>query len=214
MFADGYTPDEVKTLSPLPLNIRNGLYAVAFFAILSLVTAIGLFGFITFRLIKLKLQRDEDVGINQFVLLIYNLLLADIQQSLAFALSANWISQDAIVVGTGQCWAQGWFVSTGDVAGGLWTLAIAIHTGMAILFGYKLPNKAFCAFVVAIWTFVFVLAIIPPILYPKDVYVRSGVWVSYRYAKKAWKGKTDRAGSAGLMQSTRSFVCGATTYGF
>ncbi len=37
---------------------------------------------------------------NQFLVLIYNLLFADIQQALAFLLNVTWLSKDAVAVGT------------------------------------------------------------------------------------------------------------------
>jgi len=70
---------------------------------------------------------------NQFVILFYNLLLADMHQSLSFFLNAVWVGGDGIDVGTNTCWMQGWFVSNGDLAcvrlfgvvvallGGFWT---------------------------------------------------------------------------------------------
>jgi hypothetical protein len=45
---------------------------------------------------------------NQFVVLIYNLVLADIQQSVGFLLNLEWLAGNAITVGTKTCWAQAW----------------------------------------------------------------------------------------------------------
>lgn len=41
---------------------------------------------------------------NQFLVLIYNLLLADIHQSSAFLLNASWANKNAILVRTKVCW--------------------------------------------------------------------------------------------------------------
>jgi hypothetical protein len=53
---------------------------------------------------------------NQFLVLVVNLLLADIKQATAFALNLSWIHRNYIDANTRICWAQGWFVSVGDLA--------------------------------------------------------------------------------------------------
>jgi hypothetical protein len=93
-----------QTLSPLPRSLSVGLIPVAVFGILSFVAATGLLFLLTFRMIKWNRKSRQ---INQFIVLIYNLLLADLQQSLAFLLNAQWLAQDGIQVGTTTCWAQG-----------------------------------------------------------------------------------------------------------
>ena len=104
------------TLDPLPPVLRHGLIAVAFFGILSLICSVSLFTFLTYRLCVWHHKGLLKDGANQFLLLIYNLIFADIQQAMAFALTSVYISQDKIEVGTTTCWANGWFVSTGDLA--------------------------------------------------------------------------------------------------
>jgi hypothetical protein len=100
------------TLSPLTDDLSRGLIPVAVFGVLSFSAASCLFLLLTFRIIKWSIKSRH---INQFVILIWNLLLADIQQSMAFLLNAKWLMEDRIHVGTTACWAQGWFVSTGDL---------------------------------------------------------------------------------------------------
>jgi hypothetical protein len=93
-----------QTLSPLPRSLSVGLIPVAVFGILSFVAATGLLFLLTFRMIQWNRKSRQ---VNQFIILIYNLLLADLQQSLAFLLNAQWLVQDGIQVGTSTCWAQG-----------------------------------------------------------------------------------------------------------
>ncbi|KAJ9138420.1 G protein-coupled glucose receptor regulating Gpa2-domain-containing protein [Pleurostoma richardsiae] len=96
---------------------------------------------------------------NQFVILIYNLFLADIQQSMAFLLNTVWVSQNSIEVGTTTCWAQGWFVSTGDLSSSMFITAIATHTYMTVAKGYKPPQWALYTAIVLIWAFVYVVSL-------------------------------------------------------
>lgn len=119
---------------------------------------------------------------NQFLVLIYNLLFADIQQALAFLLNVTWLSKDAVAVGTSQCWAQGWFVSTGDLASSVFISAIAAHTYLGVIKGYRLSNWAFYSVILCLWAFIYGLAILGVIITDngKDtggLYVRAGAWV-------------------------------------
>jgi len=104
------------TLVGLPQVLSRGLVAVSFFGLLSFICSSVLFLFLTWKIVSWRLKSGGDVPINQFLFLIYNLLFADIQQALAFLLNISHLRQDAIVVGDTTCWAQGWFVSTGDLA--------------------------------------------------------------------------------------------------
>ncbi|KAH8894121.1 hypothetical protein GQ53DRAFT_839786 [Thozetella sp. PMI_491] len=97
---------------------------------------------------------------NQFLVLIYNLLIADIHQSMAFLLNAVWVSKDAIEVGTMTCKAQGWFVSTGDLASSCFILLIAIHTYLTVVWKHKPPQWALYTAVAGAWIFDYAMATI------------------------------------------------------
>ena len=93
------------TLAPLTEELSKGLIPVAFFGILSFSAASVLFLLLTYRIIRWNVRARH---INQFVVLIWNLLLADIQQSMAFLLNAKWLVENKIHVESSACWAQGW----------------------------------------------------------------------------------------------------------
>jgi hypothetical protein len=93
------------TLSPLPAGLRTGLYAVATLGFLSFFASLSLLILLTWRIASWTKKTKAP---NQFVILIYNLVLADFQQSLAFLLNARWLVEDGVMVGTSTCWAQGW----------------------------------------------------------------------------------------------------------
>lgn len=120
---------------------------------------------------------------NQFLVLIYNLLFADIQQALAFLLNVTWISRNAVEAGTSVCWAQGWFVSTGDLASSVFITAIALHTYLGVIRGYRVPTWIFYAVIGSLWIFVYGTAILGVIITENGredggLYVRAGAWVS------------------------------------
>lgn len=161
------------SLSPLPSELYRGLTAVSVFALLSFICAVLLFLRLCYRLVS---SRRTKLHRNQFLILIINLLFSDIEQSVAFWLNIEWLRLDAIHVGTGTCWAQGLFVSIGDLSSGVFTLFIAIHTFVDIVFEYQMSYKAFLVAVVSCHTFVIACAMITIGLHPHDIYVRAGAW--------------------------------------
>ncbi|KAF3356959.1 hypothetical protein VDGD_04720 [Verticillium dahliae] len=125
-----------------------------------------------------RLRRDPP---NQFLVLILNLLFADIQQALAFLLNAAWLRKDAIRAGTSMCWAQGWFVSTGDLASSVFIFLIAMHTYLGVVRGHRMAMWAFYTTIIGGWAFTYLTAIIGVIITNNGasvggLYVRAGAW--------------------------------------
>ncbi|KAI0974009.1 hypothetical protein F4678DRAFT_394454 [Xylaria arbuscula] len=98
---------------------------------------------------------------NQFMVLFLNLLIADIHQAIAFILSTTWVVQDRVAVGTGTCFAQGLFVSLGDLASSLFMSAIAIHTFFSIVYKYRPPHKTLYICIVLVWAFIYLISFLP-----------------------------------------------------
>lgn len=122
---------------------------------------------------------------NQFLILILNLFLADTQQALAFLLSLDWIARDGVASGTSTCWAQGWFISTGDLASSIFITGIAAHTYLGVVRGYRLPSWAFYWAVGSMWGFVFIVNFLAVLMTDNGrgaggLFVRAGAWVSLR----------------------------------
>jgi len=166
-----------QTLSPLPDVLSHGLVAVSTFGLLSFFCSTTLFFYLTYKILSWKRKSRNGAPLNQFLFLIYNLLFADIQQALAFLLNITHLRSNAILVGRPTCFAQGWFVSTGDLASSIFICAIAIHTWMGVVKEYRLPTPAFYCCIGALWTFVYLMAAIGPIIHGHDFYVRASAWV-------------------------------------
>ncbi|KAK1993857.1 hypothetical protein LX36DRAFT_615190 [Colletotrichum falcatum] len=118
---------------------------------------------------------------NQFLVLIFNLLLADIQQALAFLLNVEWLKRNAIEVGSDTCWTQGWFVSTGDLASSVFITGIAIHTYVSIVSKKKIPTWIFHTAIAMMWVFVYGTGVLAVIVTgsgkdEEGLYVRAGAW--------------------------------------
>lgn len=181
---------------------------------MSMVSVTTLLVFIMQRMISWRKHYKQYVGYNQYVILIYNLLLADLQQSIAFSISFHWLRIDKIVPSTEACFAQAWFLQIGDVSSGFFVLAIAIHTWLGVVKGYKMPYKWFVVSILAIWSFALLLTILGPAMHGTHYFGRASGWVSCA----SGLGDVSRAkltcGSAGCRTRIRENASGYTTSGF
>lgn len=91
---------------------------------------------------------------NQFLVLLFNLLIADLFQAAAFLLNAVWLGIDAIQVGSAPCFFQGWLMSNGDLSSSCFISAIAVHTYLTVVWKYKPPQWALYLTIIGIWIFV------------------------------------------------------------
>lgn len=174
-----------NTLDPLPSKLFRGLIAVSFFGLLSLITTACLFLFLTYRLYSWYMQCRLRRGANQFFVLVYNLVIADMQQAMAFALTTTYLAQNKIEVGTRTCYANGFFVSVGDLASGVFILNIGLHTFVTIVKGRTISDRVFYSWIAASWTFVYLMGILTVSLH-EEPYVRAGAWcwINRKYDKE------------------------------
>lgn len=166
------------SLDPLPQDVRNGMIAMGTLGLVSTISTLSLLVFITYRMINWRKYYERPIATNQIFVLIYNLLLADLQQALSFLLAWNWIAQGKLVGPSAACFAQGWLIQIGDLSSGLWVLAIAVHTFINLVGQKQIPMATFVVVVVAIWIFALILTAIGPILNGIGFFVPAGAWVS------------------------------------
>ncbi|TLD23183.1 hypothetical protein PspLS_07049 [Pyricularia sp. CBS 133598] len=107
----------------------------------------------------LFLKRLRTEPPNQFLVLVYNLLLADVQQSLAFMLGIHWVAQGSVDRQSRICWAQGWFLSIGDLGSSLMITAIAFHTYLGVVRNYRPATWVFYVGLVAMWLITYLFAV-------------------------------------------------------
>jgi hypothetical protein len=180
--ARGHQALSQNTMDPLTPVYRIGLIPVGVFAIMSLLSVIVLLAFITHRLILWRRFYKEYVGYNQYIILIYNLLLADLQQAISFAMSFHWLRINSIQGSTMPCFVQAWFLNLGDVSSGFFVLAIAIHTWLGVVRGYKMTYPWFITSILFIWLFALVLTVLGPAMYHERFFARAGGWVGSLFA--------------------------------
>jgi hypothetical protein len=120
---------------------------------------------------------------NQILVLLYNLFIADIHQAGAFLINGVWVGRDTLQVGSPACFMQGWLISTGDLAGGLFLSAIAIHTYVTVVWNHKPPQWAVYTGVIGIWVFTYLMPVLGIATTQNGkaqggFFVRAGAWVS------------------------------------
>ncbi|KAL7755728.1 hypothetical protein ACKLNR_014255 [Fusarium oxysporum f. sp. zingiberi] len=118
---------------------------------------------------------------NQFLVLIINLLLADMHQGVAFFLNAEWLRRDSIVVDAATCYTQGLFVSLGDLASSMFITAIAIHTYLSVVSHRRIPPVILYLAIAAVWVFIYAISFIPIAATSNGAehggfFVRAGTW--------------------------------------
>lgn len=200
------------TMDPLTPTYRAGMIPLAVCALMSLFSVAALLGFITQRMISWRRHYRKYVGYNQYVILIFNLLIADLQQSISFSISFHWLRINKIVAPTGACFIQAWFLQIGDVASGFFVLAIAIHTWLGVVRGYKLPYVWFVVAILSIWFFALFLTVLGPAMHQERYFARAAAWVGYQYHKQQNMRKLT-SNSAGSRASSKWNDCGFTTSG-
>ncbi|KAL5334008.1 G protein-coupled glucose receptor regulating Gpa2-domain-containing protein [Aspergillus crustosus] len=162
-----------RQIEILDSGTKAGFIAMGVCGILSFITTFALLLFLTHRFIFWKRYYKRPLLHNQYVVLIYNLLLADIQQATGFLICLHWVGKGSVYYPSAACVLQGWWIQTADPGSGLFVGAIAIHTTAVVLRGRQLPYPAFVACVVGLWAFIIALGIIPVILYRSDAFVVS-----------------------------------------
>lgn len=90
---------------------------------------------------------------NPFPILVYNLLLADMLEALAYVLSIDWVIQDGIFAPSSTCWVQGWLGSISNLAASLFLSAISVNTFLTIVMGYKMRRWILYILLSGIWLF-------------------------------------------------------------
>lgn len=167
---------EPYSIIPLPEGLKHGLIPVGVLAVISVLSTVSLISFILYRLFFWQHHYRTFLGYNQYVILVLNLLLADLQQSAAFVISFHWLHKNAILAPHPACFAQGWLLHSGDVGSGLFVFAIAAHTFYTAVYGRRVGNKPFALGIIGIWIFAYFLTGVGVGVYGQQYFVRAGAW--------------------------------------
>ncbi|KAF1834157.1 hypothetical protein BDW02DRAFT_347409 [Decorospora gaudefroyi] len=157
----------------LPAFIHPWLRAVVAMGFISFVASVSLLVVLTYKLVSWQIRSKRS---NQFIILIFNLLWADLQQALSFLLNVEWLRLGSVEVSNPICFAQGWLVSTGDLGSGVWCFAIGLHTFASVILDFRLRPRYFYLTIALLWVFILGVSSIGVGLHGDSIYVRSGVW--------------------------------------
>ena len=157
----------------LPPHIRPWLRAVVALGFISFIASASLLLLLTYKLVAWRIRSKRS---NQFVILIFNLLWADLQQALSFLLNVEWLRLGSVDVSNPICFAQGWLVSTGDLGSGVWCFTIGCHTFASVILDFRLKPKWFYTTICCLWGFILGVSSIGVGIHGDSIYVRSGVW--------------------------------------
>ncbi|KAL2833521.1 G protein-coupled glucose receptor regulating Gpa2-domain-containing protein [Aspergillus pseudoustus] len=175
---------------PLDSSTKAGFIAMGICGLISFIATLSLFLFLTYRFIFWSRYYKRPLVQNQYVVLIYNLLLADLQQATAFLMCLNWVAKGGVYYPSAACVLQGWWIQIADPGSGMFIIAIAMHTCAVVLRGRQLPYWAFVACIVGLWMFILVLGFIPVGLYGSQTFVISEAgwcWISpVHEAERLW----------------------------
>lgn len=101
-------------------------------------------------------RKEEGTGPNSFLILIYNLLLGDINQSIAFTISIYWFKEGK-VLDDAACWAQGWFITSGRLSTAVFIALLSLQTFSIIVLG-RVPGKIVVYIsITCLWTFTYLM---------------------------------------------------------
>lgn len=196
---------------------RSGFIAMGVIALVSFVSSFSLLAFLTFRFIFWQRYYKRPLAENQYVVLIYNLLLVDLQQASAFLICLHWLTRGNVNYPSPACVLQGWWIQIADPGSGLFVLAIAIHTAGVVLRGRQLEYRNFVYCVIALWGFIILLGLIPVGMFTSNTFVISEAgWVSF-YGVPMDKFVvilTLFMFSAGCPRLMKRSAFGSTTFGF
>lgn len=131
-----------------------------------------------------QIRSVENEAPNQFLILIYNLLLADIHQAIGFFISVVWLSKDGIYIDSPACFVQALFIPNGDLAASCFITLIAIHTYLSVVRQYQPPQRVLNGAIIFMWVFVWGMSAIPILATNNGkvaggFFVRAGAWVSH-----------------------------------
>ena len=164
------------SLSPLPEDLKRGLIAPGTTGILSAACCIAMLLFVIYRFLTWRSHYKTFVGYNQYVVLIINLLLADMMQGVSFMFSFHWISHDGIFAPSQTCFSQGFLLNLGDLANGFFVFGIALHTFYGAVKSSHVKHTTFTIYVIVAWLFALFLSSLGPIMHRGDYFVRAGAW--------------------------------------
>lgn len=177
---------EPYSLDSLSSEVKGGLIAIGILAMISILLTFTVICLLVGRFVAWGKNLKDKIDQNQFILLVFNLLIADFFQSMAFVLSFQWIQLGGIFAPSATCYVQAGFLHIGDLASGFFVMSMALNTVYILYKDKTMPLHAMIASIGAIWAFSFMLTLIGPLQHGPDFFVRAGNWVRFLNSDLEW----------------------------
>ena len=177
-FNPATSPLGASAIDPLPPTQRKGLIAVSAVASVSLVSICSVLFFLTYRFIFWRRYYRRYIGHNQYIVLVYNLAIADLIQGLGFIVSLRWIATNSIHASDASCFMQGIWLQAGNPMSGVFVFAISVFTFLHIVLDFQLGHRKFVGVIVGLWIFGVLMVVIPIAAFGRYVWFPSVAWVS------------------------------------
>lgn len=117
---------------------------------------------------------------NPLLLLIYNLIFADVILSASYINILSWLHMDGIIASSSTCVSQGWIVSLGCLTTSGFLFAISVFSYLGIIRGYEAKPRDVGIVCTIVWIMSLFLASLGPLsIRDGTFYGRETLWVSF-----------------------------------
>ena len=186
---------------------------MCFFATLSVICTLTVLYFIFRGMVVQQRNRRQKLTHNQPLILIANLLIADLLEAVSACLDFYWLHLGQMLAPSAICSAQALLLQIGIMCNGFFILAIAIITWMRILRRASLSRGQFFTLIAAIWIIGIIVAFAGFMKHPGGFYTSIGVTV--RPDPILFAGAPANViDSVGSPQCIKSISCGYIVSGF
>ncbi|KXJ88460.1 hypothetical protein Micbo1qcDRAFT_207188 [Microdochium bolleyi] len=132
--------------------------------------------------------RQKHKAANPLLILIYNLILADVSLSATFAANIVWLREDMVNIEYATCRVQGWLVSFGCVISSAFLLTLALYTYAIVLNGWRPSSKSTIGVCLIIWAASIIVTCIGPLVSGKEhFYARQQLWCWIEGSNLGWR---------------------------
>jgi hypothetical protein len=172
----------MSQITKLPIDTlrKRGLLALGVTGIFSTVSTFTLLAFLVPRYVSSKAKAQTENWKSASLLLIINLLIADLLQALAWGMmSWYWITQDEISSETRACLLQGFLINWADLASAFFVFAIALGTWWTLWMEKMINYNKMQFMIIVLWLLPLSLSLVGPLTMSEYFTpVASGAWVS------------------------------------
>ncbi|KAF2400317.1 hypothetical protein EJ06DRAFT_549038 [Trichodelitschia bisporula] len=157
------------------IETQSCLMILAVISIWAAIHTVPTIAYVAHNLIRWFKDVETSHGFVQ-VLLLFNILVANLLQSLSYSLSFYWLRTKELVSMSSMCKVQGYISMMGDLASVFFVCATALCTANSVLWYFPVSNRAVGWSIGALWLFAAVMPSIGYALHPEYFFALNGSW--------------------------------------